>query len=71
MTRPIPIEVCEQIIYFYQRIQYIFIETGEIKIDRAIAKKAQELGIHWATAWRIILFAKEIGMVQMTEKMYK
>lgn len=66
MIWPIPVDKCEELIYYYVRCRYKLYHGTHIKLSSAIAIKARELGFAASTAWIRIRLAKEIGMIDET-----
>lgn len=63
MRNPVPLEKVEAIIYEYIRLKYLVLNCYINKMHFGLENKAKELRIGTATAWRIVKWGKEIGMI--------
>lgn len=53
----------EEIIHFYVIAKYLWLRGEIAKVSPAIAEKARQIRVGVATAWRIIKYARESGMI--------
>lgn len=61
---PITVEKAEQLVYYYIELKYRALQGEALKIGHSITLKARELGIGITTAWRIIGYARRVGMIE-------
>lgn len=61
---PIPTEKAEELINYYVCLRHQ-LAIGDIpKVGYPLSMKAKELGFSLTTAWRLVEFARNIGVVE-------
>lgn len=63
MRRPIQTEKAEELILYYAELHYRWINGWVDKVKHNLTMKARELGFGISSAFSLIRYARDIGMI--------